>query len=204
MSVKTSTFESWKKTNKYLPIYCLNIILTCQDLQEVGGKITSNKCVHYRFQEFEIISHCWTCTKQTYWIFIIDSQGKNGKKKHDNNSLEIQAKSCDFILNPDQQSHTQTHLTELQYCQYLAMAAVANSKHSLLQLSQQNGSRLWWSRNQRDQCLINTLQTEDFAYIIQVYMMLNSSLHGIMNISKIQLVVYYQGCILIGWATTRL
>ena len=60
----------------------------------------------------------------------------------DNNSLEIQAKSCDFILNPDQQSHTQTHLTELQYCQYLAMAAVAKSKHSLLQLSQQNGSRL--------------------------------------------------------------
>ena len=76
MSLKTSTFESWKKTKKYLPIYSLNTILTCQDLKEVGGEITRNKCVHYRFQEFEIISHCWTCTKQTYWIFIIDSQEK--------------------------------------------------------------------------------------------------------------------------------
>ena len=147
-----------------------------------------------------IISHCWICTKQTYFSLT-------AKKKIslDNNSLEIKAKSCDFTLNPDQQSHSQMHPTELQCCQYLALAAVAKSKHSLLQLSQQNGSRLCWSRNLPDQCLINTLQTDDFAYIIQVYIMLsNSSLHGIMNISKIQLVVYYQCCVLISWATTRL
>ena len=49
----------------------------------------------------------------------------------DNNSREIQAKSCDFILNPDQQSHSQMHPTELQCCQYLALAAVAKSKHKL-------------------------------------------------------------------------
>ena len=48
----------------------------------------------------------------------------------DNNSLEIQAKSCDFILNPDQQSQvSQMHPTELQCCQYLALAAVAKSKN---------------------------------------------------------------------------
>ena len=48
----------------------------------------------------------------------------------DNNNLEIQAKSCDFILNPDQQSQvSQMHPTELQCCQYLALAAVAKSKH---------------------------------------------------------------------------
>ena len=40
--------------------------------------------------------------------------------------IEVQAKSCDFILNPDQQSDiSQMHLTELQCCQYLALVAVA-------------------------------------------------------------------------------
>ena len=29
-----------------------------KDLQEVGDEITGNKCIHYGFQEFEIISHC--------------------------------------------------------------------------------------------------------------------------------------------------
>ena len=119
MSDKTSTFESWKKTNKYLPIYSLNTILTYRDLQEVGGEITRNKCVHYRFQEFEIISHCWTCTKQTYWIFIIDSHEK--------------------------------------------AAGCAGAETCLL--------RVQW----------HYLRTDSFAYIIQVYIMLNSSLHGIMN-----------------------
>ena len=70
----------------------------------------------------------------------------------DNNSLEIQAKSSDFILNPDQQLHSQIHPTELQVCQCLALAAVTKSKHSLLQLSRQNGSRLCWSRNLSDTC----------------------------------------------------
>ena len=37
-----------------------------KDLQEVGDEITGNKCIRYGFQEFEIISHCWTRTKQTY------------------------------------------------------------------------------------------------------------------------------------------
>ena len=27
-----------------------------KDLQEVGDEITGNKCIHYRLQEFEIIS----------------------------------------------------------------------------------------------------------------------------------------------------
>ena len=54
MSVKTSTFESWKKTNKYLPTDCFNTILTCWDLQDVGSKITGNKCVHhYWFQNLK-------------------------------------------------------------------------------------------------------------------------------------------------------
>ena len=71
----------------------------------------------------------------------------------DNNSLEIQAKSCDFTLNPDQQSHvSQMHPTEQQCCQYLALAAVAKSKHSLLQLRRQNSTRLCWSRNLPDPC----------------------------------------------------
>ena len=80
----------------------------------------------------------------------------------DNNSLEIQAKSCDFILNPDQKSHSQMHPTQLPFCQYLALAAVAKSKYSLLQLSRQNGSRLCWSRNLSDTCsmtLYTTLHT---------------------------------------------
>ena len=40
MSVKTSTFKSWKKTNNYLPTDSLNTTLTSRDLQEVGSKIT--------------------------------------------------------------------------------------------------------------------------------------------------------------------
>ena len=116
-----------------------------------------------------IISHCWICTKQTYFSLTAEK-----KIRLDNNSLEIQAKSCDFTLNPDQQSHSQMHPTELQCCQYLASAAVAILMHSLLQISQQNGSRLCWSRNLPDQCLINTLQTDGFVYIIQVYIMLSN------------------------------
>ena len=53
-----------------------------KDLQEVGDEITGNKCIHYRFQEFEIISRCWTGTKQTYsllaaWKIEIRSQRSN-------------------------------------------------------------------------------------------------------------------------------
>ena len=80
MSVKTSTFESWKKTKKYLLIDSLR-----------------NKCVHYRVQEFEIIGHSEHVRSK-----LIEYSLLTVKKKisHDNNSLEIQAKSCDFILNP--------------------------------------------------------------------------------------------------------
>ena len=39
-----------------------------QDLQDVGGEITGNKHIHYGFQEFEIISRCWTHMKQTYLL----------------------------------------------------------------------------------------------------------------------------------------
>ena len=39
-----------------------------RDLQDVGGEITGNKRIHYGFQEFEIINHCWTHMKQTYLL----------------------------------------------------------------------------------------------------------------------------------------
>lgn len=56
-------------------------------MQEVGGEITRNKCVYYRFQ---IISRCWTRQSKLihYW-----QPGKNTTKK----SLEIQAWSCDYF-----------------------------------------------------------------------------------------------------------
>ena len=78
--VKTSTFESWKKTNKYLPIDCFSTILTCAwDLQDMGSKITGNKCVHhYRFQEFE--NHQPLLNTYEANLFIIGMQpGKNVK-----------------------------------------------------------------------------------------------------------------------------
>ena len=88
MSVKTSTFEHWNKTKKYLPIInqlliLSNMILTWWDLQ-VGGKITGNKCVHYGFQEFEIASPYWTRTKQTYSLLTAGQ-----KISLDEKSLEI-------------------------------------------------------------------------------------------------------------------
>ena len=69
MMVKTSTFKSWKKTNKFV---CHNYFFkydpNMRDLQDVGGEITGNKRIHYGFQEFEIINHCWTHMKQTYLL----------------------------------------------------------------------------------------------------------------------------------------
>ena len=58
-------------TNKYLTADSYDSIIIhlsnyMQDLQEVGNEITVNKCIHYGFQEFEIISRCWTGAKQTY------------------------------------------------------------------------------------------------------------------------------------------
>ena len=77
--VKTSTFESWKKTNKYLPTDCFSTILTCAwDLQDMGSKITGNKCVHhYRFQEFE--NHQPLLNTYEANLFIIGSREKNLK-----------------------------------------------------------------------------------------------------------------------------
>ena len=77
--VKTSTFESWKKTNKYLPIDCFNTILTCWDWQDMGSKITGNKYVHhYGFQEFE--NHQPLLNTYEANLFIIGMQpGKNVK-----------------------------------------------------------------------------------------------------------------------------
>ena len=74
MSVKTSTFESWRKTKKYLPVDCFNTILTCWDLQDVGSKIIGNNVfIITGSKNLKIISRCWTSTKQT---FIIGSREK--------------------------------------------------------------------------------------------------------------------------------
>ena len=65
-----------------------------KDLQEVGEEIiTGNKCIHYRFQEFEIISRCWTGTKQTYSLSTarqieIRSQRSNVNVISNNNLLK--------------------------------------------------------------------------------------------------------------------
>ena len=63
-----------------------------KDLQEVGEEITGNKCIHYRFQEFEI-SRCWTGTKQTYSLSTarqieIRSQRSNVNVISNNNLLQ--------------------------------------------------------------------------------------------------------------------
>lgn len=75
MSLKTSTFESWEKTNKYLRIDCFNTILTCWDWQDIGSKITENKYVHhYGFQEFE--NHQPLLNTYEANLFIIGSREK--------------------------------------------------------------------------------------------------------------------------------
>ena len=81
-----------------------------KDLQEVGDEITGNKCIHYRFQEFEIISRCWTGTKQTYslltaWKIEIRSQRSNVNVISNNNLLKNKVASINI-----------PYLTEIRVC----------------------------------------------------------------------------------------
>ena len=92
----TSTFESWKKTNKYLLIDSLNMIITCRVIcKKWVAKLQETNVFTPGSKNFKSSAIAEKCTKQTYSLLTARK-----KISLDKNSLEIQAKRCYFIFNP--------------------------------------------------------------------------------------------------------
>ena len=92
----TSIFESWKKTNKYLLIDSLNMIITCRVIcKKWVAKLQETNVFTPGSKNFKSSAIAEKCTKQTYSLLTARK-----KISLDKNSLEIQAKRCYFIFNP--------------------------------------------------------------------------------------------------------